>query len=97
MFSRRIPRSIKGDARVLFAALLRRCDHLAYHRDALGEKADQMSKFLREDGAALRDLLAFYDRVAGTEGKGGKSGESWSTAEVRRLGQIRRLVEERTW
>ena len=45
--------------------------------------------------AAIRDLLAFYDRVAGTGGQGGKSGksgESWSTTEVLRLNEIRALT-----
>ena len=46
--------------------------------------------------AAIRDLLVFYDRVAGTGGRGGKSGESWSTAEVLRLNEIRALVHTGT-
>jgi hypothetical protein len=36
--------------------------------------------------SALTDLLHFYDRVAGTG-----QGEGWSTADVLRLEQIRKL------
>jgi hypothetical protein len=94
MFSRRIPKSFPVAAKRRFAVLLQQLDSVAYHRDRLGEKVDEVAGYCRENAAALRDLLAFYDRVAGTEGKGGKSGESWSTAEVRRLAEIRALVGE---
>lgn len=66
------------------------------HYDAALEELGDLAVAQGRLRDALRDLLAFYDRVAGTEGKGGKSGESWSTAEVRRLAEIRALAHPET-
>jgi hypothetical protein len=95
MFARRIPRGLPAAFKPKFAFLLRQLDGVSYHRHILGCKLDEVAGFCRENAAALRDLLAFYDRVAGTEGHGGKSGESWSTAEVLRLNEIRALIHPR--
>jgi hypothetical protein len=38
--------------------------------------------------AALRDLLLFYDRITGNT----RGGDAWTAAEVKRLEQIRKLV-----
>jgi hypothetical protein len=62
------------------------------HYDAALEELGDLAIAHGHLRMALRDLLAFYDRVAGTEGHGAKSGESWSTAEVLRLNEIRALV-----
>jgi hypothetical protein len=45
-------------------------------------------RLLDDYEAALRDLLAFYDRVRGFSGHG----EGWTAADVQRLEQIRKLV-----
>jgi hypothetical protein len=60
---------------------------LTQERERIQTEMVELRDLLAGSGTALRDALRFYDRVAGTG-----YGEGWSTADVRRLEEIRKLV-----
>ena len=61
---------------------------LTQERERMQTEMVELRERLAGSGTAIRDALRFYDRVAGTG-----HGEGWSTADVRRLAQIREWVK----
>jgi hypothetical protein len=60
---------------------------LTQERERMQTEMVELRELLAGSGTAIRDALRFYDRVAGTG-----RGEGWSTADVLRLEEIRKMA-----